>query len=263
MSSTTELFASARIQRRIIGALVMREILTRYGRGNVGYMWLFIEPMMFTSGVLILWTALRTENLIAVPIIAFTLSGYMTVLLWRNCINRCGNAIEPNRALMHHRNVRVIDMFAARVVLEISGVTMAFLIMGLGLCAAGAMSPPEDLLKMIFAWLLLAWFSLDMAFIVGSLVVINESVERIWHVFGYLFLPLSGAFYMVSWLPKFLQSLALWIPTVNCTELLREGLFGSRVVAHYSIQYVLMLDVVLMLPALLLIRYVASRVEGE
>jgi len=40
------------IQTRVIGALVMREIITRYGRHNIGFMWVFVEPMMFTGGVL-------------------------------------------------------------------------------------------------------------------------------------------------------------------------------------------------------------------
>src|SRR5258706_7187741 len=233
MTTAVSLFPSIRIQTRIIGALLRREILTRYGRHNIGFMWLFVEPMMFTSGVLILWTSLGLHKA-RLPLVPFALSGYACVLVWRNTINRCGNAVEPNRALMHHRNVRVIDLFAARILLELAGASMSFMILASFLSFTGLVPAPDDVFKMIVAWLLLAWFSLDMALIIGSLTVISEPAERIWHVVSYLFLPLSGAFFMVTWLPKYAQNLVIWIPTVSCVELLREGLFGVGVIAHYK-----------------------------
>ena len=39
------------IQLRVIWALLLRESLTRYGRHNIGFLWLFVEPMLFTLGV--------------------------------------------------------------------------------------------------------------------------------------------------------------------------------------------------------------------
>jgi len=47
-----DLLRSVVIQTRVVGALIMREIITRYGRHNIGFMWVFVEPMMFTAGVL-------------------------------------------------------------------------------------------------------------------------------------------------------------------------------------------------------------------
>jgi ABC-type polysaccharide/polyol phosphate export permease len=110
---------------------------------------------------------------------------------------------------------------------------------------------------------MLAWFSVSMALIVGPLATISEPFERFWHVFAYLFLPASGAFFAVSMLPGHLQSLAVWIPTVNCTELLRAGLFGPAVAAHYNLYYLAAVNLSLMIPGLLLIRHVQMTVEGE
>jgi capsular polysaccharide transport system permease protein len=251
-----------RSQGRIIGALLMREILTRYGRRNIGFMWLFVEPMMFTTGILVMWTALGLHK-VRLPMVAFAFSGYATVLVWRNAINRCGDAVEPNRALMHHRNVRVIDLYVARIILEISGASMSFMILGVGLTLTGLINGPDDILKMIVAWLLLIWFSFDMALIIGSVTALSESAARVWHVISYLFLPLSGAFFMVEWLPKYAQDIVIWIPTVSCTELLREGLFGEGVNAQYKLVYLLVINTVLMLPGLLMVKYIAVRVEGE
>ena len=254
--------ASARIQRRVIGALLLREMLTRFGRHNIGFLWLFVEPMLFTAGVLGIWT-LYHQNRTPFPLTAFCISGYGTVLLWRNTIGRCGNAVEPNRALMHHRNVRVIDLFLARIILEIAGASVSFLCLLMIFTVLGDIPPPDYISKMILAWALLAWFSASMALNVGPLATISEPFERFWHVFAYLFLPASGAFFAVSMLPPHLQSIATWIPTVNCTELLREGMFGTGVTAHYNLYYMMALNLSLMVPGLLLIRHIQMTVEGE
>ena len=111
------------IQLRVIGALLMREIITRYGRDNIGFLWLFVEPMMFTMGVTAVFS-LRHGNG-PLPIIPFALTGYSTILLWRNGSNRCAKAIQPNMALLYHRQVTILDLFAARLLLEVAGATVS------------------------------------------------------------------------------------------------------------------------------------------
>ncbi len=59
---------SLHIARRVIGALLRREMLTRYGRHNIGFLWLFVEPMIFTIGVTILWTATKSVHGSDLPI---------------------------------------------------------------------------------------------------------------------------------------------------------------------------------------------------
>ena len=92
----TSLLRSLRIQMRVIGALLMREVLTRYGRHNIGFLWLFIEPMLFTLGVTALWTFSNVHHGSNIPIVAFAVTGYSSVLLWRNMPGRyVSGALEP------------------------------------------------------------------------------------------------------------------------------------------------------------------------
>lgn len=250
------------IQIRVIGALIMREILTRYGRHNIGFMWLFVEPMMFTIGVVVIRSLLHFES-VRVPLIPFVVTGYSTILLWRNAIGRCGNAIEPNRALLHHRNVRVFDLFVARLTLEIAGASISLVTLSSALVAFDAMLMPDDIFKMAAAWVLLAWFAMAMGFLVGGLATIWEPIDRIWHVIAYLFLPISGAFFLVSWLPSAVQDAAVYVPTVSCIELMREGYFGPGMQAHYNIAFVGVLNLVLTLLGLTVVTALHKKVEGE
>ena len=64
-----------------------------------------------------------------------------------------------------------------------------------------------------------------------------DFVEKLVPPFQYLTLPISGVFFMVAWLPSSLQKLALYVPTVNCFELVRAGLLGESVETHYDLTY--------------------------
>lgn len=226
-----------KVQNRVIRALFMREVLTRYGRHNIGFMWLFVEPMIFTLGVTGLWTFVGLHRESPIPIVAFAVTGYSSVLLWRNMPGRCVNAIEPNLSLMYHRYVKVIDIFAARIILEAAGATTSFLVLAAIFIALGWMQAPQDVLKVLFGWLMLMWFGASLAMTVGGMSVRNEVVEKLWHPITYLLFPLSGAAFMVDWMPSAVRDVLLWFPMVHGIEMLRDGYFGSAVHTHYDVGY--------------------------
>ncbi|GCB06400.1 ABC transporter permease [Ralstonia sp. SET104] len=254
---------SLRIQARVIGALLMREILTRYGRHNIGFMWLFVEPMIFTLGITALWSMVKVTHGTSLPITEFALTGYSTVLLWRNAVNRCNLAIAPNLSLLFHRNVRVIDLFAARLLLEFAGATISFFVLSIIFISVGWATPPKDILKILEAWGLLMWYAVGLGLIIGSLSERSETVDRVWHTITYLIFPLSGAAFMVDWIPKTAQQLVLLLPMVHGVELLREGYFGSTFHFHYNLTYFATMNLILLFVGLALARETGRRVEPE
>ncbi|WP_068094706.1 ABC transporter permease [Novosphingobium rosa] len=249
-SRLTPIGRSAAIQGRVIHALLMREILTRYGRHNIGFLWLFVEPMLFTTGVTVLWTLSKSVHGSSLPIVAFALTGYSSVLLWRNMPARCIGAIEPNLALMYHRNVRPIDIFAARLLLEGGGATISFVTLSLFYIYIGWLEPPEDVLTVIEGWVLIGWFGCGLAMLMGALAEKSELVDRLWHPASYIMFPLSGAAFMVDALPPAAQKYILYVPMVNGVEIVREGYFGDHVRVHYDLGYLFAWCVALTLLAL-------------
>jgi capsular polysaccharide transport system permease protein len=252
-----------RIQRRVVKALFFREVMTRYGRHNLGLAWLFIEPTLFTVGVAALWAATKALHGGSIPIIAFAITGYSSVLLWRNCSGRCVAALEPNLTLLYHRSVKVIDVYLARLILEIAGATLSFFLLTVTFTFLGMIQPPVDLIQVMFGWLLLAWFGSALGLFVGGLSERTEIVERVWHVVTYLLFPLSGAMTMVDWLPPNAQAFVLLLPMVHGVEFLREGFFGSLVRCHYDLEYLMVCNGVLSLAGLMMVRVAANRVETQ
>jgi len=263
MYSDTSFTKALQIQLRVIGALLMREIITRYGRDNLGFLWLFVEPMLFTLFVTALWTATGQAHGSNLPIVAFAVTGYSSVLLWRNCANRCSMAIPPNIGLLYHRNVRVLDLFITRILLEVAGASISFVVLASLFTSLGWMEPPADMVGVLYGWLLLAWFGASLALVVGALTAYSEVVERLWHPISYILFPLSGAVFMVDWLPSNFQRIVLLLPMVNGVEMLRGGYFGSAVRTHFDVGYLFVACLVMTLLGLALVRDAGRRVEVE
>ena len=252
-----------RVQRRVIWALLLREILTRYGRHNIGFLWLFAEPMLFTLGITALWTLAGLHHGSDLPIAAFALTGYSTVLLWRNMPTRTIGAIEPNLSLMYHRNVKMIDVFIARLLLEAGGATTSFVVLSIAFIAVGFVEPPEDVLQVAAGWLMTAWFGFSLAIFLGALSEDTEVVEKLWHPAAYLLFPLSGAAFLVDALPLQAQEYLLYLPMVHGVEFVREGYFGSHFQAHYDLGYMALINLLLLLLGLAELRKVSRKVVPE
>ncbi|MEM7665842.1 MAG: ABC transporter permease [Pseudomonadota bacterium] len=247
-------------QSRVIGALLIREMLTRYGRHNIGFLWLFVEPMIFTLGVTALWTATKSVHGSELPIVAFALTGYSSVLLWRNMPGRCIGALMANSTLMYHRNIKALDIYIARILLEFGGATISFVVLSIAFISIGWIAPPEDFLTVVGGWLLIAWFGAALAITLGAMSYLNELVDKFWHPASYLLFPLSGAAFLVAALPPFAQEIVLWIPMVHGVEMVRDGYFGSQARAIYDLSYLIPVSLLLTAVSLMMVRYVSRRV---
>ena len=261
MNGSVSILRSLAIQRRTLHALMMREVVTRFGRENLGALWLIAEPMIFTLGIVTLWTASGASHGSSMPIVAFAITGYSSVLLWRNCASRAIGGIGANLPLLFHRNVIVIDVFLTRSVLEIAGATGSFAVLSIFFTSIGWIAPPVDMLQIIYGWFMLAWFGAALALVIGSATAYSDVVEKLWGPTAYLLFPLSGAAFMVDWLPPTLQKVVLFLPMVHGVELLREGYFGNAVKTHYDIGYMALCCLILSLAGLYLVRNAGQKAQ--
>lgn len=255
--------AGLRVQSRVVSALLLREIITRYGRHNIGFLWLFVEPMLFTLAVTLLWVGLDLNHVSSLPITAFAVTGYSSLLLWRNMPGRLIGSVGPNLSLMYHRQVKVADIFVSRLMLEFMGATMSFIVLTVVFTIFGWMTWPEDLLKVMLGWLMLTWFGCGLGILMGALAEDYEIIEKLWHPFAYLIMPLSGAGFIVDTLPKAGRDLILYLPMINAVEYLREGFFGSAMVAHYDLAYMAVANFVLTALGIAKLRIISRKVVPE
>ena len=252
-----------KIQGRVIWALTMREIMTRFGRDNIGFLWLLAEPVMFVGGVTVLWSLELKSILGNFSIAEFSVVSYSTVLLWRNPSARMVKAIEVNSSLLYHRAVRPFDIYLSRLFLEYISGTAGFLIIYIAFTAVGITHLPYDPLRMVLGWLLIAWFSFAFAIATGALSELSDAMEKVWHVVLYFMMPVSGSFFPVNIAPDFIRNILLYFPLVDATEYFRSGYYGPSFPSYYNLPYTIATILFMTLLALSLMAIASRRIEPE
>ncbi|MBB5772662.1 capsular polysaccharide transport system permease protein [Brevundimonas vesicularis] len=257
------LFKSLSNHARIIGALMMREIVTRYGREGIGFLWLVGEPLLFCIGVLVLWSAIKPEYEHGIRVGPFVMTGYVCLLLLRHAISMSLTALQANIGLLHHRNVRILHIYLSRNILEFAGTTVAFIIVYVILFGMGQVHLPSDPMILYAGWFSLAWLSMGLALTLSGMALYSDVVERLVPVITYILIPLSGAFFMLSFIPSGYREVLLWVPIPHTVEMVRAGVFGEFVKTYYTWWYPLAWGTLLNLVGLLLLARAKRLVDIE
>jgi capsular polysaccharide transport system permease protein len=255
------LLRALRTQARVIGALVMREMHTRFGRENLGYVWLFVEPMILAGSVALLQGFSGHGLPGGLSIFPYYIVSYTPYYLFRALLTRAASSFEANHSLFYHARVTLHDTMFARTVLETAAVIVALAVF---LAGVGAFTGqwPHDPLVVALGIVLMGLLVHGMGLLVCASTVLGvHNVDRIVHPFTYLTIPISGAFFMVWWLPTEAQGWALMVPTVHIYEFIREGYFGPVVPYSYDLGYLLGVIAVLNAAGLLALRTARRHLE--
>lgn len=259
----SDLATGWRFQRRVIGALMVRELVTRFGRENIGFLWMMADPLLFAVLVGILWRFMKGPEEHGVSIIAFIATGYIPLTFFRNAVTRSIRVFTVNSSLMYHRQIKVLDFVLVRVLIEAIGATMAFLFVGAVLVALGEFPIPADIGAFVGGWLLYCLFTFSICLILAPLSEMSDVLEKIVPVVTYIAIPFSGTFNMVSWLTPAAQNAVLYSPFVNAMELLRYGIFGPGIDAQWDITVPLAASLVLTLIGLSMCRRIRRELVVE
>jgi capsular polysaccharide transport system permease protein len=230
------LWHQAKIQGRVIWALTMREMITRFGREGLGSLWLIAEPAMFIVGVMLMFSQLHKDHA-GYSYAEFLAVSYPTLLFWRNGTGRVTKAIEINRSLLHHLPIRPIDIIYARILLEFTSAAAAFITLFVILIFVGICQWPADWLIMANGYLLVIAFSFAFVMIMAALAEFSDAIERTSHIILYLMLPVSGVFIPAYTVPEKFREILLYFPLVDAVEYFHAGYFGYRMETYYDIPY--------------------------
>jgi len=226
------------VQIRVIGALILRELMTRFGRRGGGFIWIFIEPLLFIAMIgtfRYIWRGGVRHDFHPV---VFAFASLVPFMMFRHILARAADAVNANRSLLYHRQVTALDVILARNVLEV-GVTVTIAIVGLALCGIYLGEWPDNPLLWGFALLLSALLANGIGLLIGAIGSISSFTRLMVRPLMLMMMPLSGAMWMLQDLPPDFREGVLWIPMVSIHEAMREAQFGHRIVSYYDLGYVL------------------------
>ncbi len=251
------------IQIGVIHALMIRELVTRFGRENIGFLWIMAEPLLFAALVGVLWRITHGETEHGISIIAFVATGYIPITLFRHCVGRSVAIFTVNNSLMYHRQIKIVDFIFARFLIEFLGAMMAYLFMAIVLVIFDEFPIPADMGLLIAGWMLYSLFCFSACMIIAPLSEMSDVWEKLIPVTTYIMIPFSGLFYMLAWLTPDVRNLLLLSPFVTGMEMMRKGIWGEQVTAYYNIWNPIGCSAVLIIIGLILSRRVRRTMSVE
>ncbi|KHK54607.1 polysialic acid transporter [Burkholderia sp. A9] len=225
------------IQRRVVYALFLRELKTRFGKHRLGYLWIFLEPAVH---MLILFALLGLIAKHAMPGISFPvflICGLVPYFMFVNIALRSLNALEANLGLLSYRPVHPLDTLIARAGLEciISVSVFVVLLVILGLTGQGVQLGNIPELVAIWGVLVLLGLGVGIIFLViGHEFPVSEKVIPLFMRPLYF---TSAVMYPITGIPVEYRGWIMWNPLAHAFELLRHTIVPAYAVENVSLGY--------------------------
>ncbi len=228
---------SLTLQIRTMSALAIRFIVTRYGRENIGFLWVIIEPMLLCVGVMLVWSVLKGGYEHGVKVVAVVFTGYMPLTLQRHMSGAGIYILRSSKSTLIHRNISYFDNLLVRMFLEFVATSAGAAVIYTILVLVHLVEPAYDFGYILLGWAMMGVIAFGIGCLYAGISEKYEFLEKFIPAFNYLLVPFSGCFFMVEWLPYEARELILYVPLIHAFEVIRAGMFGPSVVAHYYLLY--------------------------
>ncbi|MDF2095190.1 ABC transporter permease [Aquibaculum arenosum] len=231
-----DLGRSLTVQGRVIYALILREMQSRFGRSNIGYLWALVEPLLlvgvFTLGYVAIGRRSPPQGMEFLPFLATSIIAYLSM---RNIASRMSSAIESNRSLLLFPQVTPFDLMLGRLLLETATFIAVFVVIIGGGVILGFASPPDRPFLLLVTVIYTALLGAGIGMLLGAITMNFPWVDHFMRPTWRLMLWISGIFFTLKQLPMSVQDILVWNPILHVIELMRAAYFAQ--VEPYRVSY--------------------------
>jgi capsular polysaccharide transport system permease protein len=239
---------------RVILALMLREMSTRYGRTPGGYVWALLEPL---GGVLILaigFSLLVRSPPLGTSFILFYATGMMPFDLFQKVSNATAKSLRFSRPLLAYPAVSWIDTLLARFLLNtLTSMTISYILLSAILMFSDSRSV-VDIWPVLTAMSLAALLGLGVGSVNAVLTGFYPTWESIWSIITRPLFIISGILILYETLPNVAQDILWWNPLLHIVGEMRSGFYPMYDANYVSLVYVLLLSMALLAFGLMLLR---------
>ena len=228
------------VQRRVIMALILRDMKTRFGRSYLGYLIAIAWPLSHMLGILGAQYAVGRVVPIGTDLTIFAATGILPYILAIYPARMMMYAVEANKPLLLFSVVKTVDMIIARGILEILTACAVTMVFGLMLYVADVDFTPLDTGEAVMAVLASIYLGVSIGFVNALFFMIFRMGWAI--VFIVIFILMyatSGALILSSSLSQEVRDVLWFNPIFQCVEWLRSAYYDAYSGSSLSRTYVL------------------------
>ncbi|MFK7967751.1 MAG: ABC transporter permease [Rickettsiaceae bacterium] len=239
------------IVRRVIYAIFLKELKTRFGDYKLGIFWIFLDPVIQVAFFVVFFGYVIGRVMPNVDYTVYVTTGILTWLMFKNVLNHGITAIKSDKSLFIFRQVKPFDVFISKVFLELFIFSIVYVISILTLIYLGRefifFKPLEFIICYICIFLIGCGLSLLIMFISDLYRDIRKIVGVVLRVLYFT----SGVIFPIKLIPEKYHYLLSWNPIVHVMELSREAVFPAFKGTIGSLLYILISTIIIVFLGLL------------
>ena len=220
-----EIIQAFNLQRKVIAALVLREVTSRYANTKLGFFWALFEPFAHIAVFMAIFTAINRPAPIGESIGLFILTGIIPWQLYTNTVNNIMSAVSGNKALLGYPQVMPLDIVISRVLLEFATIFIVMLFFLMIALAAGFNISIDSFLDLLIISGLIVLLAMGVGFINTAIIEFFPSYRSIYNA---LSMPLyfgSGIFFTMDFFSSEVLSFLTYNPMLNLIEWFRDAFY--------------------------------------
>jgi capsular polysaccharide transport system permease protein len=226
---------------RAIFAVIRREMLGRYARNELGYIWAILQPILYVATLEAIFLVAQRVTPLGVTLEQFLITGIVPVVcFFMNVESKVTTAINANKNLLYFREVTTLNILVGAWLLEFLTAVTAMLVILAGLYLVGQPFTIKDKFEVLAALFGISMLAAVLGGLIGVLslrwnaaIFLGRSINRT------LFF-LSGAFFYADQLPPKIREYILFNPLFHYVELVRDGFFLSYQAVYVTWTYPLL-----------------------
>ena len=232
---------SAAISGRVVLALMMREMTTRYTRLAGGYLWAVLEPVAAITLLALVFSQAFRAPPIGTSFALFYATGYLPFMMFNDLANKTAETVAFNRQLLFYPVVTMADALLARFFLNLLTHLLVFAIVIVGIQLVEDVRVPFDFPALALGLSLAA----VLGFGIGCLNCLLNAFLPIWpQIWGVMMRPMfliSCILFTFETVPAAYQAVLWYNPLVHPIGFVRHSTFPTYMADYAAAGYPLLL----------------------
>lgn len=210
----------------VLFALLLREFQTRFGSRRMGAFWMIFEPAIHILVMLFIFTVIRARSIQGMDYPLFLLSGLIPFFMMRNIAKNLMNAVDANKALFVYPNIKILDTYISRMLVEIIiyGIIYVIFLFCLGYWFHFDVSIAHPL-GFFGALLMGVLFSFGLGILLSILAQAMPSIKSFVGIMFMVFYLISGILFPLWIIPEKYLHWVLWNPYAHIISNIRDSAF--------------------------------------
>ncbi len=242
-------FASA----RTIGALILREMSTRYGRTPGGYLWAILEPLAAILVLSLAFSLVMRTPPIGTTFILFYATGFLPFNLYQVLSNTIAKAIMFSKPLLKYPAVTWVDAVLARFLLNSLTSILITILLLTGILVVIESRTVLDFPPIAVAMSLAMALGLGVGVLNCALSGLFPIWDMVWSIITRPLFIASGVIFLYDALPPLAREILWYNPLVHVIGLMRTGFYSTYSASYVNVTFVLGVSLACLVMGLILL----------